>query len=62
MQGCKKKFYFDDVTKNNCFLSDPKMLVGRVPDGEFFDNRHMDRLFLFLAVRKKSSNFTCALM
>ena len=38
------------------------MLLGRIPEGEFFDNQHMDRLFLSLAVRKKSSNFTRILM
>ena len=36
VQVCEKKFYFDDITKNNCFLSDLKMPVGHVPGGEFF--------------------------
>jgi len=44
------------------FLSDIKTYIGRVPDGEFFDNWHMDRLFLCLALRKKSPNFTHTLM
>lgn len=26
------------------FLSDIKTYIGRVPDGEFFDNWHMDSL------------------
>ena len=39
------------------FMSDIKTYIGRVPDGEFFDNWHMDRLFLCLALRKKISKF-----
>ena len=32
----KKKSYFDDITKNKGLVSDLNMLVGRVPEGEFF--------------------------
>ena len=38
------------------FLSDQKMHIGRVADGDFFDNWHIDRLFLSLSVRKKTFN------
>ena len=38
------------------------MHIGRVQDDDFFDNGHMDRLFVSLAVGKKSSNFTHTLM
>ena len=53
-----KDFYFDEVTRKQGFSSDLKKHIARFPDGEFFYNRPMDRLFLSLAVRKKSSNFT----
>ena len=44
-------------------LSDLKTHIRRVPDGEFFFYHwHVDRLFLSLAVRKKSSNSTHTLM
>ena len=36
VQVFKKKSYFDDVTKKKGFLSDLNMLVGRVPEVEFF--------------------------
>ena len=39
------------------FLSDLKTHIGCFPDGERFYNWHMDRLFLSLAVRKKSSSY-----
>ena len=55
----EKNLYFNNITKNKGFLSDVKMDVGCVP---FFDNWHLDRPFLSLAVRKKSSNFTHTLM
>ena len=32
----KKKSYFDDITKNKGLVSDLNMLVGRVPEVEFF--------------------------
>ena len=50
----KKKSSIDDVTK-----SDLKTHVLRAfQTVNFFDNWHMDRLFLSLSVRKKSSNIT----
>ena len=33
-------------------------MLGAFQTVNFFDNWHVDRLFLSLAVRKKSSNFT----
>ena len=50
----KKKTSIDDVTK-----SDLKTHILRAfQTVNFFDNWHIDRLFLSLPVRKKSSNFT----
>ena len=43
-------------------LSDFKVILGVFQVVNFFDNCHVDRFFLSLAVRKKSSNFTNTLM
>ena len=43
-------------------LIDLKAHFGRVPDGDFFDNWHMDSVFLSIAVWKISTNFTHTLM
>ena len=52
-----KNFYFDDVTKKRGFLSDLKRILCAFQTVKFFENWHMDRIFLFLAASKKSSNF-----
>ena len=41
--------------KNKGF--DQKTHIRRIPQGEFFDNWHMDRLFFSLAGRKKIIKF-----
>lgn len=56
----KQNLYFHN--KKEGFLIDLKTHIGRVQDDEFFDNWHMDRPFLSLAVKKISSNFTHKLM
>ena len=52
-----KEFLFYDVNKYQRFVSDLKTLIARFPDGEFFDNWRMDRLFLSLTVREKIIKF-----
>ena len=52
-----KNIYFDDVTKKRRFLSDRKRILCAFQTVNFFENWHMDRIFLFLAASKKSSNF-----
>ena len=39
------------------FSNDLKTYIGRIPEGEFFYNWHMDRLFLTLSVWKKIIKF-----
>ena len=57
-----KNFYFDDVTKIQGSLGDLKRILSAFQTVNFFENWHMDRIFLFLAVKQKSSNFIHTLM
>jgi len=43
-------------------LSDLKRILSAFQTVNFFENWHMNRIFLFLAVKKKSSNFRHTLM
>ena len=52
-----KNFYFDDVTKKQGSLSDLKRVLIAFQTVNFFENWHMERIFLFLVARKKSPNF-----
>ena len=45
------------IWKKQRFLSDLKRILRVFQRVKFFDNWHMDRLFLSLAIRKKISNF-----
>ena len=52
-----KNFYFDDVPKKQGSLSDLKRVLIAFQTVNFFENWHMDRIFLFLVAKKKSPNF-----
>ena len=58
----KQNFYFDHVTKNKGFWLIWKRTLGAFQTVNFFDNWHIDRLFLSLAFRIISSNFTHTLL
>ena len=62
MQVSEKNFYFDDINKNKGFWVIQKHILGMFQMVIFFHSWQMDKLFLSLTARKKSSNFTHTLM